>query len=212
MKTDVIVTDMGTSLTCTHATLKVKKGQRVITSTGLGEMGFGLPGAIGCALANNISRVVLIVGEGSLMMNLQELQTMNNLKLPIKIILLNNNSYLTIEHTLKALYGSDQPQATNSNNGLTFPSFSKLCKVFGINYSQISSSKNLHSEIIKFLNVKGSAMIDVKMEEGQELIPKSAIKVNEDGTVFSPPLEDLYPFLPKEELEKEMIIPIIESK
>jgi acetolactate synthase-1/2/3 large subunit len=98
-KDHVIVTDMGTSLTCTHAGIKLKEGQRIMTSTGLGEMGFGLPGAIGAKLGSPDRPVVLIVGEGGLMMNLQEFQTMKNLGLDIKIFIVNNNGYLTIKHT-----------------------------------------------------------------------------------------------------------------
>lgn len=208
-KDHVIVTDMGTSLTCTHAALKIKKGQRLITSTGLGEMGYGLPAAIGCSLSVKKNNTILIAGEGSLMMNIQELQTLKHHKLPLKIFLLNNNSYLTIEHTLKALYGPISPEATRLNSGVSFPDFKKICKAFDMKYAECASYKSLPKKIEEALSHNGPILMNISMEPNQELIPKSAIKVKDDGSIYSPPLEDLYPFLDRAELEREMIIPLL---
>jgi len=206
---DVVVTDMGASLTCTHATIRIKDGQRMMTSTGLGEMGFGLPGAIGAALGAPDRRIVLIAGEGSLMMNLQELQTMQHLKLPIKIFLLNNNGYLTIKHTHNALFSSKgKANATSPNTGVSFPDFSKIAPAFGLDFDRISDAGDLDNWIQRVLLTSGSIMAEVVMPGFQELIPKSALKLRKDGSLYSPPLEDLYPFLTPEELAKEMIIPI----
>lgn len=208
----VVVTDMGTSLTCTHATIKIKKGQRLITSTGLGEMGYGLPAAIGCSLSKkDADNIILIAGEGSLMMNLQELQTLDHLKIPLKIILLNNNSYLTIEHTHKALYKIKNAEATRENSGVSFPNFKKICDAFNIKYQEARTYVNIENKLDDFINHKGPILLNVIMEDDQELIPKSAIKVKDNGEIFSPPLEDLYPFLERDELEREMIIPLIDE-
>lgn len=209
---DIIVTDMGASLTCTHATIRIKEGQRLVTSTGLGEMGFGLPGAIGAALGNHHRRIVLLVGEGSLMMNLQELQTLNHLNLPIKIFLFNNNGYLTIKHTHNALFNSKgKASATNPDSGVSFPEFSKVAKAFDMQYSCISSADGLDEWISSILTNSSAVLAEVVMPEFQELMPKSALKLRPDGSLFSPPLEDLYPFLPPEELEAQMIIPMLGS-
>lgn len=105
-KDEIIVTDMGTALTCTHQVIEVKDQQRVVTSTGLGEMGYGLPGAIGASLAANKQRVVLISGDGSMMMNLQEMQTIIHHKLPVKLFVYINDGYLTIKHTQNNLFGN----------------------------------------------------------------------------------------------------------
>jgi len=205
-KDHIIITDMGTSLTCTHAAIKLKEGQRLVTSTGLGEMGYGLPAAIGASLGNPTRPVVLIVGEGGLMMNLQELQTLKNLNLPIKIFLINNNGYLTIKHTHNALYKSDgNASATSPETGVTFPDFSKVISAFDIEFRSMGSKKYLDGWIQAILNSPGCVVGEVPMSEFQELIPKLAIKVKPDGTVFSPPLEDMYPFLSEEQLRKEMI-------
>ena len=202
---DIIVTDMGTSLTCTHATIRLKKGQRLVTSTGLGEMGFGLPAAIGASLADRSRRVILITGEGSLMMNLQELQTLKHHNLPIKIFILNNNGYLTIKHTHNSLFDSlGTAEATSPQTGLSFPNFAKLSAAFDIMFSRVDSPLDLDSFIDKSLQFKESIISEVLMPEFQELIPKSSLKRREDGSIYSPPLEDLYPFLTAEALAKEM--------
>jgi acetolactate synthase-1/2/3 large subunit len=205
---DIVVTDMGTSLTCTHATLRLKKGQRLITSTGLCEMGFGLPGAVGAALGAPTRRIILIVGEGSLMMNLQELQTLKHLDLPIKIFLLNNNGYLTIKHTHNALYGSKgDANATDSRSGVSFPDFQKVVSAFGLEYRQIENFIGLDDWIQSLLDASGCILGEISMPEFQELVPKSSIKLREDGSLYSPPLEDMYPYLSPEQLKSEMLIP-----
>lgn len=209
---DIVVTDMGTSLTCTHATIRIKDGQRLVTSTGLGEMGFGLPGAIGAALGAPNHRVVLVAGEGSLMMNLQELQTMQHLQLPIKIFLLNNNGYLTIKHTHNALFASEgAASATMPQTGVSFPDFSKLAPAFGLEFSRIACAEGLDNWILSVLQAPGSVLAEVVMPEFQELVPKSALKLRPDGMLYSPPLEDLYPFLTPEQLAAEMIIPLLDA-
>lgn len=208
----LIVTDMGTSLTCTHAGIKLKEGQRIMTSTGLGEMGFGLPGAIGAALGAPDRRVVLIAGEGGLMMNLQEFQTLKHLGLDIKIFILNNNGYLTIKHTHNAIYKSNgQASACGTNSGVTFPNMARVINAFGFEVTTKDTAEDLDEWIQMVLNHKGAYVAEVKMPEFQELIPKSAVKTRPDGTMYSSPLEDLYPFLPAEELAAEMIIPMIKE-
>jgi len=207
---DIVVTDMGTSLTCTHATIRIKDGQRLVTSTGLGEMGFGLPGAIGAALGAPSRRVVLLAGEGSLMMNLQELQTLQHLQLPVKIFLFNNNGYLTIKHTHNALFASKgSASATSPKTGVSFPDFSKVAPAFGVEFRRTASAEGLDYWIQGVLAASGSVLAEVVMPEFQELVPKSSLKLRADGSLYSPPLEDLYPFLTPEQLAQEMIIPLL---
>jgi acetolactate synthase-1/2/3 large subunit len=208
----LIVTDMGTSLTCTHAGIKLKDGQRMMTSTGLGEMGFGLPGAIGAALGAKDKKVVLIAGEGGLMMNLQEFQTLKHLGLDIKIFLINNNGYLTIKHTHNAIYKSNgNASACGTNSGVTFPDFKPLVEAFGFPFVRKDTAKDLGDWIRGILDTEGSVVAEIAMLEFQELIPKSAVKTRPDGSMYSSPLEDLYPFLSPEELAAEMIVPLIKE-
>jgi len=208
----LIVTDMGTSLTCTHAAIKLKEGQRIMTSTGLGEMGFGLPGAIGAALGVPNRRVVLITGEGGLMMNLQEFQTLKNLGLDVKIFILNNNGYLTIKHTHNAIFKSNgDASACGTTSGVTFPDLSRVVNAFGFDYAIKDTAEDLDVWIKQVLDRTGAFVAEVKMPEFQELIPKTAVKTRADGTMYSSPLEDLYPFLSHDELVEEMIIPLMEE-
>jgi acetolactate synthase-1/2/3 large subunit len=211
-KDHLIVTDMGTSLTCTHAAIKLKEGQRIMTSTGLGEMGFGLPGAIGAALGDKSRRVVLIAGEGSLMMNLQEFQTLKNLGLDVKIFILNNNGYLTIKHTHNAIYKSNgNASACGTNSGVTFPDLGRVISAFDFEYTKKDTAEDLDEWVQMVLDHKGAYVAELAMPEFQELIPKSAVKTRPDGSMSSSLLEDLYPFLSPEELAEEMIIPLLKD-
>lgn len=203
---EIIVTDMGTSLTCTHATIRLKKDQRIITSTGLGEMGFGIPGAVGASLASD-KRVVLVCGEGSLMMNLQELQTVQNLNLPIILLLLNNSGYLTIKHTHHALYKTNgNAAATDARNGVTFPNFEKIAYAFDLDYQYVHDEQSFQNLLNKFHDINKSVFIEIKMPEYQELIPKMAVQINDKGEMFTPSLEYMYPFLPEDIVTTEMQI------
>lgn len=209
-----IVTDMGTSLTCTHAVFRIKDGQRLVTSTGLGEMGYGLPAAIGVAIASSKQnkKTVMIGAEGSLQMNIQELQTVIHHKLPLKIFILNNDTYLTIRHTEIALFGPDRLSGCTNETGVSFPNLGKVSEAYGFKYFEISSEKSLEENIQKILNTPGPVFCNVFMPQDQFLGPKSAVKVKADGTLFSPPLEDMYPFLEREEFKQNMLIPLIEEK
>jgi acetolactate synthase I/II/III large subunit len=204
----VIVTDMGTSLTCTHAAIRLKDGQRLITSTGLGEMGFGLPGALGASFAAEGRPVVFIGVEGSLMMNLQELQTLKHHALPLKVFILNNDGYLTIKHTERALFG-ERFTACGPESGVTFPDMEGIAKGFGLPFTRLSDSATMKTELKKLLAAPGVQFVDVTMPQDQFLGPKTAVKVAPDGTLTSPPLEDLAPFLGRDELEKAMVIPLL---
>ena len=203
---EIIVTDMGTSLTCTHAAIRLKKDQRIITSTGLGEMGFGIPGAVGASLASG-KRVVLICGEGSLMMNLQELQTVQNLNLPIILLMLNNSGYLTIKHTHHALYKTNgNATATDASNGVTFPNFEKIAYAFDLDYQYVHDEQSFQNLLNKFHDINKSVFVEIKMPEYQELIPKMAVQINDKGEMFTPSLEYMYPFLPEDIVTTEMQI------
>jgi acetolactate synthase-1/2/3 large subunit len=203
---EIIVTDMGTSLTCTHATIKLKKDQRIITSTGLGEMGFGVPGAVGASLASG-KRVVLVCGEGSLMMNLQELQTLKSLDLPIVVLMLNNNGYLTIKHTHHALYKTNgNATATDSYNGVSFPCFEKVANAFEFDYKLVDDEVSFENLLKDFSSLNNSVFVEIKMPGYQELIPKMAVQINDKGEMFTPSLEYMYPFLADDIVKNEMDI------
>jgi acetolactate synthase-1/2/3 large subunit len=204
---EIIVTDMGTALTCTHQVIEVKDEQRVVTSTGLGEMGFGLPGAIGACFAADKQRVILINGDGSMMMNLQEMQTIIHHKLPIKLFVYINDGYLTIKHTQFNLFGK-KFAGSGEASGVSCPDFGKIGAAFGFKTFSIKSLKEAEDVIPQVLEADGPVLCEVFIHSMQLLVPKTSFNINPDGTLVSPPLEDLYPFLTREELKKEMVVPL----
>jgi acetolactate synthase I/II/III large subunit len=187
--------------------IEVKDQQRVVTSTGLGEMGFGLPGAIGACLAADKQRVILINGDGSMMMNLQEMQTIIHHKLPIKLFVYINDGYLTIKHTQFNLFGK-KFAGSGEASGVSCPDFSKIGAAFGFKTFRINSMKEAGDVIPQVLEADGPVLCEVFIHSMQLLVPKTSFNINPDGTLVSPPLEDLYPFLTREELKKEMIVPL----
>jgi len=204
---EIIVTDMGTALTCTHQVIKLKDKQRIVTSTGLGEMGFGLPGAIGASLAANKKRVILINGDGSMMMNLQEMQTIIHHQLPIKLFVYINDGYLTIKHTQNNLFGQ-KFSGSGAKSGVSCPDFGKVGAAFGFKTFKINSLEESRKVIPQVLNEDGPVLCEVFIHAMQLLSPKTSFNINPDGTLVSPPLEDLSPFLSREELQKDMVIPL----
>ena len=201
---EVIVTDMGTALTCTHQAIVLRDQQRLVTSTGLGEMGFGLPGAIGACFANGKRPVILIIGDGSLMMNLQEMQTVVHHKLPIKLFLYANDAYLTIKHTQTGLFG--RIAGSDKTSGVSCPDFTRVAAAFGIPSFRLSEWNDVDAAISRVLEQEGPVLCEITMDPMQPLVPKLSFSIQEDGTLVSPPLEDLYPFLPRSVLKEQMLI------
>ena len=203
----IITTDMGTALLSGHQVLKLKQGQRLMTSTGLGEMGYGLPAAIGASFASNKGEVMCLNCDGGMMMNLQELQTVVHHKLPIKLFIFNNDGYLMIKHTQKALFEGRQA-GTDAKSGVSCPDFSALADAFGIKKFQIRSWEDFDEIIPQVQAYEGTVICEVFMHPQQLFVPKLSLAIQKDGTLISPPLEDLSPFLQRKELEENMIIGI----
>jgi acetolactate synthase-1/2/3 large subunit len=202
----VVVTDMGTALLSGHQALKFKPPQRMMTSTGLGEMGFGLPAAIGASFASDTPREVLCLNcDGGMMMNLQELQTIAHHRLPIKIIVFNNDGYLMIKHTQKNLF-QGRYSGTNRASGVSCPDFTKLGQTFGFATYQVRNWQEFDEAMPKVQADQGPVMCEVFMHPEQLFVPKLSLAPQADGTIVSPPLEDLSPILPREELRKNMVI------
>lgn len=201
----IIVTDMGTALLSGHQALKLKEGQRLMTSTGLGEMGFGLPAAIGASFATGRGEVLCLNCDGGMMMNLQELQTISHHQLPIKIIVFNNDGYLMIKHTQKALF-KGRYSGTDQKSGISCPDFSKVAAAFSFPSFQIRTWDDFEKTIPKFQEINGPAICEVFMHPEQYFHPKLGLAPQKDGSIISPPLEDLSPFLSREEIREAMII------
>ena len=205
------ITVVGNGSACvvgSHA-YTIKKGQRFIINSAIASMGYGLPAAIGACIADSSQDIICITGDGSIQMNIQELQTVIHNELPIKIFLINNEGYHSIRQTQKNFFGEPLVGIGKESGDLSFPDMSKLAPAYGFPYYSISNNNNISEEIKKVLNVKGPAICEIFVSSEQNFEPKSATKRLEDGTLVSPPLEDLAPFLPRKELEENMIIPLI---
>lgn len=206
----VVVTDMGTALLCAHQVLKIKPGQRLMTSTGLGEMGFGLPAAIGASFASDRGEVMCLNCDGGMMLNLQELQTIVHHQLPIKIFVFNNDGYLMIKHTQNALFKAGYV-GTNKSSGVSCPDFTKIGKAFNLSTFQINNWAECDLVLKQVQDAKGPIICEVFMHPEQLFSPKLSLVVKEDGSLVSPPLEDLSPLLPRKVVERAMIVGIHEK-
>lgn len=203
----IVVTDMGTALLSGHQVLKLREGQRLMTSTGLGEMGYGLPAAIGASFATNRGEVLCLHCDGGMMMNLQELQTISHHKLPIKIIVFNNDGYLMIKHTQKAMLGG-RYAGTNEKTGVSCPDFSKIAGAFGMPSYKVRTWDELSATLPLVQAAAGPVICEIYMHPEQPLVPKLGVAARADGSLVSPPLEDLSPLLPREEVRRRMLIPL----
>lgn len=202
---ETIVTDMGTALLSGHYGIKMKENTRMFTSLGLGEMGYGLPGAIGAALANPDKNIICLNCDGGMMMNLQELQTISHHNLNIKIIIFDNDGYLMIKHTQNMLFNGYRT-SVDKKTGVTCPNYNWIGDAFKIAvYDQIENSTFPKSTLTNFLKHEGPAILVVKMDPNQEFVPKVRGIVNTDGTISPALLEEMSPLLPYCEIEEAMI-------
>jgi acetolactate synthase-1/2/3 large subunit len=204
-----VVTDMGTALLSGHQVLRMKPGQRLMTSTGLGEMGYGLPAAVGASFGTakngRNGEVICLNCDGGMMMNLQELQTIAHHKLPIKIIIFNNDGYLMIKHTQKALF-QGRYSGTDAKSGVTCPDFSKLAKAFDFPAFQIRTWEDMDRVMPLVQEEKGPVICEVFTHPEQLFVPKLSLSPQKDGSIVSPPIEDLSPLLSRAEMRENMLI------
>ena len=207
----------------------IKKGQRFISNSAIAAMGYDLPAAIGvCQAVKEDGRedagapsagrqekyrqeVILLTGDGSIQMNLQELQTIVHHQMPIKIFVINNGGYHSIRQTQKNYFGEPLVGIGVDSHDLSFPDMGKLAQAYGLPYVAAHHNEELAAAVENTLSLKGPAICEAFVTLEQNFEPKSAAKRLPDGSMVSPPLEDLSPFLPEEEMDAMMIIPRIEE-
>ena len=195
-----------------HQTYVIKKGSRFANNSAVASMGYGLPAAIGTCIAGGRAETICLEGDGSIMMNLQELQTIITNKLPIKIFLINNSGYHSIRITQSNLFSEHCKVGIGEESGdLSFPAFRKIADAFGFPYYEAHSNASMKETVDKVLALDGPVFCEIYTDTEQRWEPKSSTKRLEDGTLVSPPLEDLAPFLPREELKEIMFIPLLEE-
>ena len=170
-------------------------------------MGYDLPAAIGACIASGRQDLICVTGDGSIQMNLQELQTILTNRLPIKIFLINNGGYHSIRQTQKNFFGEPLVGiGADSNGDLEFPQMEKLAAAYGYPYYAIRNNEEMHT-LDEVLAAQGSLICEVFVSHTQNFEPKAASKRLPDGTMVSAPLEDLAPFLPAEEVRRNLYIP-----
>lgn len=190
----------------------IKKGSRMANNSAVASMGYGLPAAIGTCIGGGRRDTICLEGDGSIMMNLQELMTIITNKLPVKIFLINNDGYHSIRLTQNNLFKEQKKIGIGPESGdLSFPEFKKIAEAFGYRYYSAKSNDEMKKVVDEVLSLEGAVFCEIFTDTEQVWEPKSSTKRLPDGTLVSPPLEDLAPFLPREELENIMFIPLMEE-
>lgn len=206
MKKDaVVISDAGSAFYVVSQGIQLKDGQRYITSSAQSEMGYTLPATVGVSIAKGNGEVIGITGDGSFQMNIQELQTIVHYDLPVKIFVWNNDGYLSIRASQSKFF-EKRFIGTDSTSGLSFPDLNKIAIAYGIKYFKVSNCKGLDEVIEEVMNYPKAVICEVMCIRDQEIIPTVASTRKEDGTMVSKPLEDMYPFLNREEFLSNMIV------
>jgi acetolactate synthase-1/2/3 large subunit len=179
--------------------------QRLYHTAGLGAMGYAVPVAIGVAMANPGREVIAVDGDGGFMFNIQELETIHRLNLPIKFFVLNNDGYASIRASQIGYFGKATIGA-DANSGITIPDLTRVGAAFGLGTAVIASQENLRAEVRKVLDMPGPVVCDVNVLKDEMRAPRLQSYQRPDGSFVSKPLEDLFPFLPREEFLANMIV------
>jgi acetolactate synthase-1/2/3 large subunit len=200
----LIVSANGTACIALFQAGIVKKNQRIFWNSGNASMGYDLPAAIGACFANDKKEVICLAGDGSIMMNLQELQTIRHYNLPIKIFVLNNNGYSSIRQTQRNFFG-EKLIACSPESGVSIPDFTKIATAFELPAMRIKNNDNLKEEIAIALKKEGPLVCEVMLDHDYIFQPKLSSEKLADGRIISKPLEDMYPFLDRAEFKQNII-------
>ena len=188
---------------------QVKEGQRVLHSRGLGAMGFGLPASIGACVGAGRIRTICVEGDGSFHMNAQELETIRRLGLPIKIFVINNNGYASIRSSQQNYF--QHLVAADPTSGLSLPAITAMAQAYGLPSMSIASQEGLAGQVRQVLETAGPVVCEVRAPAAEQRAPRLSSMQRADGSMVSKPLEDLWPFLDREEFLSNMIIPPLDE-
>jgi acetolactate synthase-1/2/3 large subunit len=206
---DVVACGNGSAFIMSFQAAKVKEGQRWFFNNGSASMGYDLPAAIGACFACGEQRVVCMAGDGSIMMNLQELQTIAHHRLPVKVFILCNGGYLSIRQSEMGFFG--RLSGADATSGVSFPDYGKLASAFGIQTLTIEKT-NVDQAIDEALNCPGPVVCSVIVDPDQMFEPRSSSKQLPDGRIISPSIEDMYPFLDRQEMTENMVLPPLDPE
>ena len=206
-----VVTSNGIAYTSTFQAIPIRAGMRMFSNEACASMGYGLPAAIGAAFAGGPDRTVACFeGDGSIQMNLQELQTLVTYRLPVKLFVYNNDGYLSIKTTQRSFFGGFFV-GSEPGSGVKLPSIEKLAAAYGLPYFRLANNQELDVKLREIFGTEGPVLVEVMLDPFEELGPKAASRKLPDGRMVSAPLEDMAPFLPREELAENMLIPLVDS-
>ena len=184
--------------------IKVRKGARIINSPGLGSMGFCVPTVIGLGVASK-KKVICITGDGGLQMNIQELETIRRLNLPITIFVMNNGGYGSIMNTQRTHFNGHFV-ASNPESGVTVPPLDKVAEAYSFDYRKYSDIEEIENDADILVNPKKPTLCEIMVSKSETTMPRVSSKMDKDGVMRSQPLENMWPFLDEEELKNEMIV------
>ena len=207
----VVVTGNGVAYTSTFQAIPIQKNMRVFANQGCASMGYGLPAAIGAAFAGEGKEVICLTGDGSLQMNIQELQTIKNYDLLLKLFVYNNGGYLSIKLTQKAFFNGNFV-GSEAGSGIVLPDLEKLAAAYGLPFRRFRNNAEAEKYLPGVLSHSGPVIVEVMTDPFEVLSPKAASKQLSDGRIVSAPLEDLSPFLPRDEFFANMFIPPVEEE
>ncbi len=208
---DVVVTGDGTASIVAFQAAKIKPGQRLYHNSGSAPMGYDIPGALGAAIAlGGKQRVICLAGDGSAMMNLQELQTIRGLNLPVKIFVFNNLGYHSIRQT-QANFFADNIVGCGTDSGISFPDWGKIAAAFNFPFRRCANHRDLDQMVRETLEGDGPQFCELVLDLAQPFAPKLTSRRIESGKMISSPLEDMAPFLSREELRENMFIPLVKE-
>lgn len=202
---DKVICGNGSACVIGFQAMELKKGQRLFTNSGCAAMGYGFPAALGCAVAEKGKRVICIDGDGSFQMNLQELQTVVYNHLNLKIFIINNNGYHSIRQTQTNLFAPPLVGVCDGN-GISFPNLEKLAYAYEIPYVKIVSVQDIGLNLKKVLEMPGAVLCEVMVDPSQNFEPKLSSRLLPDGKIISPEIDDMFPFLSREEYTKNKFI------
>jgi acetolactate synthase-1/2/3 large subunit len=205
---EVIVMADATAAVVTVQVAKLKRGQRLYSNSGAASMGYDLPATIGAwhAMSENAERIICLAGDGSIMQNLQELQTISGHGIPAKIFLYNNSGYHSIRQSQQA-YFDGFSVGCGPDSGVTFPDFEKIAHAFGFTFARVSDHDDMARAVEETLSASGPAICEIMVDKSQNFAPKVSSRRLEDGTMVTAPMEDLAPFLPRDELAEALAVP-----
>jgi acetolactate synthase-1/2/3 large subunit len=201
-----VVTGDGTACVVTFQAAHLRAGQRLYTNSGCAAMGYDVPAAIGAAVGLGGEPVICIAGDGSIMMNLQDLETIRTRRLPVRVFLLDNRGYHSIRQTQQAYFPGNEV-GCGVESGVGFPDFARIADAFGFAYRRVETHEDLPRVLDEVLAVPPPVLCQVVLDLRQQFAPKLASRRLEDGTMVSSPLEDLAPFLPRDELAENLLVP-----